>query len=228
MQAIREKSSKYESGKLGPMPVAVGLRVVWSMPAEISDMVGTTPAAPTVPDFGQLIVSIARTRDRIAFENLFDYFAPRLISMFKRMGTPNQRAEELTQDTLLAVWNKAHLFDPAGTSASGWVYRIATNLRIDSLRRDRHLAKLATDPSDELEQSHLPDSILMSKQAGTKIGAAVALLSAEQQQVIGLSFFEDTPHAEIAARLQLPLGTVKSRLRLAMKRLRTLLEAESL
>ncbi len=176
------------------------------------------------PELGALIEAIAIRRDRGAFATLFEYFAPRLKTMLLRNGVAKQRAEELAQDTLLVVWHKAHLFNPAGASASGWIYRIAKNLRIDSLRRERRAAQSTVDPSDQPDSTLQPDGILSEQETQKHVGLAVAQLSTEQQQVIRLSFFEDKPHSEIAAALNIPLGTVKSRLRLAMKRLRDLLD----
>jgi RNA polymerase sigma-70 factor (ECF subfamily) len=175
-------------------------------------------------DFARLIVAVARDKDKSAFAQLFDQFAPRVKTLMLRMGAPRDRAEELAQETLLAVWHKAQLFDPQGASASGWIFRIARNLRIDSLRRDRRLNALNLDPTDGPSDTAQPDQIVSDHQSESHVRAAVAKLSKEQLQVVTLSFFEDRPHAEISELLQLPLGTVKSRIRLAMKRLRELLD----
>jgi RNA polymerase sigma-70 factor, ECF subfamily len=175
-------------------------------------------------DFAALIATISRDRDRMAFAQLFAHFAPRVKTLMLRIGAPRDRAEELAQETLLTVWHKAHLFDPRGASASGWIFRIARNLRIDGLRRDQRLNAMALDAFDTHLDTRQPDGIVSEIQLEGRVRSAVAMLSREQIQVITLSFFEDRPHAEIAERLELPLGTVKSRIRLAMKRLRDLLD----
>lgn len=175
-------------------------------------------------DFALLIEAIALRRDRDAFTQLFEFFAPRVKSLMIRSGSVPAQAEELAHDTLLAVWHKAHLFDPAGASASGWIYKIARNLRIDAIRRERRDALIVVDRSDVPEESAQPLNIVVSREEESRVRAAVALLSEEQQKVIALSFFEDRPHAEISRLLSLPLGTVKSRLRLATKRLRDVLD----
>jgi RNA polymerase sigma-70 factor, ECF subfamily len=174
--------------------------------------------------FPDLIVAIARNQDRAAFARLFEHFAPRIKTLMMQLGAPPVRAEEVAQDTMLSVWRKAHLFDPAGASASGWIYRIAKNLHIDALRRDRRLAAI---PGDEEDASvPQPDATLSARETEGRVRAAIAQLGPEQLRVITLSFFEDKPHAEIAKELSIPLGTVKSRVRLAMQRLRDLLDNE--
>jgi RNA polymerase sigma-70 factor, ECF subfamily len=180
-------------------------------------------ATPT--DFAGLIVAIARDKDRSAFAELFEHFAPRVKTLMLRMGASRDRAEELAQETLLTVWNKAQLFDPKGASASGWIFRIARNLRIDGLRRDRRLDALNLDPTDDHSEVRQPDRIVSAMQSETRVRSAVSNLNPEQLQVITLSFFEDRPHAEISEFLQLPLGTVKSRILLGMNKLRQALSA---
>ena len=175
-------------------------------------------------DLAALIIAVADRRDTSAFAELFRYFAPRIKSLLLRMGTPSELAEELAQEAMLTVWRKAHLFDPNGASASGWVFRIARNLRIDAARRSQRIERLGRELGSEESDVEEPDAIVGAVQIEQKVRAAIAQLSADQLKVITLSFFESRPHAEIAEILQLPLGTVKSRIRLAFKRLRTLLD----
>lgn len=175
-------------------------------------------------ELARLIVAVGR-KDREAFASLFEYFAPRVKTMLVRTGLTDQRAEDLAQDTMLAVWSKAHLFDPAGAGPSAWIYTIARNIRIDVLRREQRVQRVEGEAMQqpEVEQT-LPDAQLLSSQGEETIRFALAGLSEEQLKVVTFSFFENKPHPEIAQALGIPLGTVKSRLRLAMKRLRTLLE----
>jgi RNA polymerase sigma-70 factor (ECF subfamily) len=175
-------------------------------------------------EFPDLIVAVARNQDRSAFARLFQHFAPRIKTLMMQLGAPPVRAEELAQDTMLSVWRKAHLFDPAGASASGWIYRIGKNLHIDALRRDQRLAAIPAD--EETASVPQPDATLSARESEVRVRTAIAQLSSEQLRVITLSFFEDKPHAEIAKELGIPLGTVKSRVRLAMQRLRDLLDNE--
>ncbi len=165
------------------------------------------------------IVSIAERGDREAFTGLFDHFAPRVKSYLLRLGTAPEAAEELAQETLLTVWRRASSFDPTRAAASTWIFTIARNLRIDLSRRDGR-AQPTDDPSIFNPGPAAPDEALGACQDEVRIAAAMAGLPKEQAQVIKLAFFADKPHSEIASELGLPLGTVKSRLRLAMARLR--------
>ena len=175
------------------------------------------------PDYAALIEAIARRRDRAAFADLFAYFGPRVKAWMMRAGSNSVVAEELAQETMLAVWQKAALFDPARAGVSTWIFTIARNLRIDTLRRERHPSELMPDPSDEPDLPPEADRILALSQQETRIRAALSLLPSEQADVIRKAFFEDKVHAEIEKELGIPLGTVKSRLRLAMSRLRAAL-----
>jgi RNA polymerase sigma-70 factor (ECF subfamily) len=180
-------------------------------------------AAPAAGDgFADMIGAIAAHADRAAFAALFGHFAPRVKSYMLRLGAPPLQAEELAQETLLTVWRKAAAFDRTKAAPSTWIFTIARNLRIDAARRERR-GEPVEDPSDEPDAEPGPDAVLAAAQSEGRIRQALAKLPPEQADVVRLSFFSDKPHAEIAAQLQLPLGTVKSRLRLAMGRLRDLL-----
>lgn len=170
-----------------------------------------------------LIVRIARTQDRSAFVELFEHFAPRVKSYMLRCGAAPEAAEELAQEALLAVWRKADQYDPERSGASTWIFTIARNLRIDALRRERRPV-IADDPSDESETEPAPDVLLACAQRDERLREAVTELPRDQAEVVRLAFFDDRTHVEIAGQLDLPLGTVKSRMRLALGRLRRLLE----
>jgi RNA polymerase sigma-70 factor (ECF subfamily) len=173
-------------------------------------------------DPAALILAIALKADRGAFTALFNHFAPRVKSYLMRLGAPAVAAEELAQETLLTVWRKAGQYDPARAGASTWIFTIARNLRIDAIRRERP-APAEEDPSDAAPEP-LADAVMAATQRDERVRGALQSLSKEQAEIVQLSFFSDHPHSEIAERLGLPLGTVKSRLRLAMARLRGLLE----
>lgn len=179
------------------------------------------PADATDRGWSDCIVEIARSRDKARFALLFGYFAPRLKAFFIRSGVPPAAAEDLAQETMLTVWRKADYFDPLRASAATWIFAIARNRRIDLKRRER-------DPKsfgDELDCAPLPDpgELALTRERETRIRSAITQLSSEQAEVIRLSFFEDRPHSEISKVLDIPLGTVKSRIRLAVNRLRTLI-----
>lgn len=173
------------------------------------------------------IVAIAERQDRAAFADLFAYFAPRLKGYLQKTGTSETQAEELAQETMLAVWRKAHLFDAGHASAATWIFTIARNLRIDSMRRERRGGTVRVEEVEaefEVDDQPLADARLLSAEAETRMRKALKALPSDQLRVIEMSFFEDRAHGEIARVLQIPLGTVKSRVRLAMRRLRGLLD----
>ena len=182
------------------------------------------------PDWAQLIGAVAARQDRAAFSELFEHFAPRVKAFMRRSGISDGAAEELAQETLITIWRKAALFVPASTGAPAWIFTIARNLRIDALRRERRSASNNTSDIDSeflLDEGRHADAIVAATQADSRVRAALADLSEEQRRVVELSFYQEMAHAEIASELEIPLGTVKSRLRLAMKKLRGLLEDPS-
>lgn len=176
--------------------------------------------------WSRLVEAVARRQDRAAFAALFEHYAPRVKTFLRRSGCSDATAEEVAQETLILVWRKAALFDPATAGASAWIFTIARNLRIDAARRDlRGAAHEVSDAAAEfhIDDSPLPDSTLSTAQDEIRVRGALDRLSDEQKRVVELSFYKEKAHAEIAELLKIPLGTVKSRLRLAMNRLRTLL-----
>ncbi len=166
---------------------------------------------------------IARTArgDREAFAQLFGAYAGKVKGYLLRLGAPPAAAEDLMQDAMVSIWRRAASFDATKAKASTWIFVIARNAWIDKLRRERtELAYRQTVLVSEESEDEAPDEAAMRGQTEDQVAAALATLSEEQRQVVQLSFFEDRPHSEIAAHLSLPLGTVKSRLRLALIKLR--------
>jgi RNA polymerase sigma factor (sigma-70 family) len=171
-----------------------------------------------VAEMDALLVRVATCQDRGAFAVLFTHFAPRVKAYLLRLGASSGVAEELAQEALLSVWRKAHLFDPAKASAATWLFTIARNLRIDAVRRER---RPELDPEDFMPEPDADaDAGLMLAENEGRLRLALKDLPADQIQVVELSFFADKPHSQIAVELGIPLGTVKSRLRLAMGRLK--------
>ncbi|MCB1509064.1 MAG: sigma-70 family RNA polymerase sigma factor [Hyphomicrobiaceae bacterium] len=169
---------------------------------------------------------IAGKRDAEAFAQLFDHFAPRLKGYLLGLGADPVTAEEIVQDTMTAVWRKADLFDAQKSSLATWIFRIARNRRIDLLRRRRGqtIDLEGFDVADEDLPD--PDTGLDARQRETRVHAALAGLPDEQRSLVELSFFAELSHSDIAERTGLPLGTVKSRIRLAFARMRKALEAD--
>ncbi len=182
-----------------------------------------TSADPVPAQMTRLLAALAETHDQADFIRLFEYYAPRIKTYLRRLGADDATAEELAQEAMLTVWRKAGFFDPAKASAGTWIFAIARNLRIDRLRRERRPELDPDDPALVPDPETPPDDALAAGQRERTIRAAVATLPPEQAEVIALSFYEDTPHSEISTRLGIPLGTVKSRLRLAMNRIRAAL-----
>jgi len=172
----------------------------------------------------RLIEAVALRRDREAFAQLFSHFAPRLKAWLMKSGATAAAAEDFAQDAMLTVWRKADLFDARKARAATWIFTIARNRRLDMLRRD---ARPLPTPEIELSEMEVqrPDDILAASQDAERIRDALSRLKPDQVEVLRLAFFLDSPHSEIAQRLELPLGTVKSRIRNAMIKLRLILEA---
>ncbi len=179
-------------------------------------------------DLKALMAAVALERDKAAYGRLFQYFAPRLIGFMERAGVGRADSEEIAQDALVSVWRKAGLYDPRQAGVSTWVFTIARNLRIDMARRvtrRRNGAAAMGEPEIELVESAEDEAIAGQRDA--RVREAMTKLPREQATVLRLSFFSEKPHAEIARELGIPLGTVKSRVRLAMAKIRPLLEGES-
>jgi RNA polymerase sigma-70 factor (ECF subfamily) len=182
------------------------------------------PGGAVTPDsLASQIALVAQRRDRAAFAALFAHFAPRVKSYMLRLGASATQADDLAQETLLTVWRKADRFDPAVAGPATWVFTIARNLRIDALRRERPTADLA-DLAEAAADDPPADTLMQTAQSERGLRAALAALPEELATLLRLSFFEDHAHGDISARLGMPLGTVKSKLRRAMQRLRAALE----
>jgi len=182
-----------------------------------------SPVTPRVDEHARLIRAVALDRDREAFSRLFEYFAPRLKAWLMRAGAPPGAAEDFAQDAMLTVWRKADLFDPSRAAAATWIFTIARNRRLDALRREGRAAALSAFDlaPDEPER---PDDLLTGADEAARLEEAMRQLSPDQMAVLRLAFFKGDAHSEIARALDLPLGTVKSRIRKAMIKLRLILE----
>lgn len=167
--------------------------------------------------------AVASARDRGAFALLFDYFAPRLTAYLRRQGTAPEVVDELVQEAMLQVWRRAESYDSRQASVATWVFTIARNKRIDFIRRE---VRPELDPEDPMLVPDAPsdgEAHYLQEQRRRKIGEAIGGLPREQATLLSLAFFDDMSHSDIAKETKLPLGTVKSRLRLALARLRNVL-----
>lgn len=180
----------------------------------------------TSQDHARLAARVARERDRAAFETLFDHFAPRVNGYLQRLGMEAAQAEDIAQEVMSVLWHKAHLFDPAKSSLATWLFRVARNRRIDLLRRDKSHRLDPLDPIFEPDAPEAADRVVDGTRRDTRIQVALKALPREQIELIQLAFFAGLTHSQIAERTGLPLGTVKSRIRLAFSRLRQAIEAD--
>ncbi|BCG78917.1 sigma-70 family RNA polymerase sigma factor [Mesorhizobium sp. 113-3-3] len=172
-------------------------------------------------DAARLIMRVAASQDRDAFAQLFEHYAPRIKAMMMRRGASRDRAEDLAQETLIRLWRKAAQYDPERATASAWVYAIARNVSVDEMRREgRATAWIEEDGMLEEEDNDEPESLLLVAEREAQVRSSMVALPDEQLRVIRLSFFDGLAHGEIASLLGIPLGTVKSRIRLALQRLR--------
>lgn len=179
------------------------------------------PEVPTEHRFADKILAIADHADRAAFEELFAYFAPRVKSYLMRLGGTETGAEELAQETMVLVWRKASLYDPAKASPATWIFSIARNRRIDAFRREKRPELDAEDPALRISDEPNADALLETKQSSAQIVEAMSKLSDNERRLLTLAYYEDKSHSAIATEMQIPLGTVKSRMRQVFRKLRT-------
>lgn len=170
--------------------------------------------------FEELAVLVAKERDRKAFATLFEHFAPRLKSYLMKQGLENGHAEEVAQEVLITFWRKATLFDPQKAKLSTWLFRVARNRMIDLKRKRKYPEVNADDHLAQMVSAEKTDRPIELKQDATLVASALGTLSENQRKAIELSFFEELSHSQIAERLSIPLGTVKSRIRIAFSALR--------
>ncbi len=172
-----------------------------------------------------LLSRIARDRDDRAFRQLFEAYGSRVRNYMVRQGADAATAEELTQETLLTVWRKAGLYSAEKGGAAAWIFTIARNLRIDRLRKEFVWYELSSEMEQTIPSSEpAVDDVVSERERQNRVRVVLAQLSAEQREVVTLGYIDGLSHSQIAERLSLPLGTVKSRMRLAYQKVRTALE----
>ncbi len=204
-----------------------GDRILFNSPMAVKTGKTQDPAPSRMKDemqgevtFDDLLVAVGKTRNRDAFVQIFEYFAPRVKSFLMKAGLGPDIADELAQDTLLTLWQKADSYNPEQAAASTWIFTIARNKRIDYLRKQ---GRSKADPHDPLLQGVTdvgPDQSVGLAEERAILASALRHLPDDQAALIKKSFYEDKTHTDIAAEMNLPLGTVKSRIRLALEKLR--------
>ncbi len=191
-------------------------------PFRVLKDISKVPPLPAFSTQTTWMIAVRNDRDRAAFAALFDHFAPRLKSFVMRSGAGSAQAEEIVQDVMLTVWRKADQFDPARAQVSAWIYQIARNRQIDVLRKERRPI-----PEDLFEGVVFePDAsqILAVEQEAEQLKGALSQLAPEQRKIIEKAYLGELTHQEISALTGLPLGTIKSRIRLGLDRLRHVLK----
>lgn len=210
----------------GPLiPFPRGHPAVASDGAETGTTCRSTAGAPAPDVLSAWLCAVARQRDRTAFTHLVRHFAPRVRAYLLRGGGEPGRVDDVLQDTFATVWQKADTFDPRRGSAAAWIFTIARNRRIDAFRRDRRPEFDPRDPAFLPDPRPDGEQVTAARQREEAVRAALTTLREEQREVLRLSFYEGEPYAAIAVQLGVPLGTVKSRARLAFRHLRAALAA---
>lgn len=178
-------------------------------------------------DFSRCVKAVGTRQDVEAFEALFRFFGPRIRAFMIKRGSDRQSAEELMQETMMTIWKRADQFDPIRGNVSSWIFTIARNAHIDAYRKTGRPQFDPHDPAFVPDEDLPADQKIEADDDALRLRKAMAKLPAEQIELLELSFFEDISHSSIAEKLNLPLGTVKSRIRLAFSRLRDALGEKS-
>lgn len=166
-----------------------------------------------------LLSAVGARQDKTAFAELFEYYAPRIKSFLMKGGASPDAADEMAQETMVTIWQKAASYDPARAAASTWIFTIARNKRIDALRKHARPESDLDDLPELADQSPGAGDILARQQESHAVAQALEALPQEQADLLYKSFFEEKTHADIAKETDLPLGTVKSRIRMALEKL---------
>ena len=172
--------------------------------------------------WADLMKRVAEDQDQSAFQAIFEYFAPRVKAFLIKSGLDAAQAEECSQDVMATVWRKSQLFDGSRAALSTWIFTIARNRRIDLLRKVKHLEPedLHWGPDQEPDQ----EDVYAVQEMQNQLDAAIKGLPEKQRQLVERVYFGELSHAEVSVETGLPLGTIKSRLRLALEKLRRALK----
>lgn len=173
------------------------------------------------------MTAIAQHRDKQSFAELFDHFGPRVKSYLRRLGASDVLADDLMQEVMLTVWRRAEQFDGSKAGVSTWVFTIARNKRIDALRRQKRPEVDMGDPAtvpDPVDDMPTPDEQVNAGQLAEILRRTIEGLPPAQAELLNMAFYDDKSHSDIAMEMDLPLGTVKSRLRLALQKMRANLQ----
>lgn len=186
--------------------------------AHRKDRTQVTPAPAETSEQTVWMLAVRDQRDKAAFTALFDHFGPRLKGFIMRSSMSSAQAEEIVQDVMLTVWRKAAMFDPHRAQVSAWIYQIARNRQIDIIRKERR--PMPEELSEELDAEPDASQILAVEQEAGHLKHSLGRLKPEQRKIIEMAYLGELTHQEISSQTGLPLGTIKSRIRLGLERLR--------
>ena len=181
-------------------------------------------SANTNDDLALCVELIGKNQDKFAFNSIFKYFAPRLKSFLIKAGSTDTQAEEVIQEVMIAVWTKSSTYDSSKSSVSTWIYTIARNKRIDKIRKEKRHYLSESDEGLEIPVDSTQEKEIFASQVSNSLKKYMSNLPEEQSKLLKLSYFYNKTHADISSELKIPLGTVKSRIRLALTKMRHLVE----
>ena len=173
-------------------------------------------------ELSKLMVKIRDNRDQIAFSQLFDFLAPKINGYYLQNGLIKDNAEELTQEVMSTIWSKSELYDPTKASISTWVFAIARNKKVDFFRKNTTKSLNEEDVREFLYEENNKNSVNESE-IKDQVSRINKELNKEQRKIIKMNFFENKSHKKIAEELEIPLGTVKSRIRHILIKMQRLL-----
>lgn len=210
---------------------AMSQKLVFLPPSGFNDAMETQPALKSAPSlaastpqgpsyYNALLVAVGQNKDKSAFAELFEYFAPRVKSFLMKGGAAPDIADELAQETMITLWQRAATYNPEKANASTWIFTIARNKRVDGLRKKIRPETEESEAEFIVDDAPLASDVISQAEELHVMENALDTLPKEQADLLYKSFFEDKTHADIAAETGLALGTVKSRIRLALEKLR--------
>lgn len=185
----------------------------------VGEVIALKSAGDVVVDWNESLAGLGKNQDKQLFVALFRHFAPRVKAYILRLGLVESVAEELMQETMLLMWRKAHMYKPEKAAASTWIFTLARNQSIDWMRKQKYPEYSFDETFDQPDEAE--DEAGEQLVTRGQLGTIIEKLPENQAQVIYMSFYEGRAHAEIAERLGIPLGSVKSRIRLACEKIKT-------
>ncbi|WP_299203889.1 sigma-70 family RNA polymerase sigma factor [uncultured Amphritea sp.] len=190
---------------------------------DVDNIVQLSQADMASSDWSDLLGSLAAKPDKNIYARLFNHFAPKVKAYILRLGVGVSAAEEVTQEVMLSVWRKAHMYHPEKAAASTWIFTLARNQSIDWMRKQKYPQYSLDEWSETASESGQGEQEVLSD----RVAKAISQLPEKQAQVIYMSYFEGRSHGDIASRLDIPLGSVKSRIRLASEKLKQIWGGEN-